>query len=405
MNSSEGTKIIKTTSMTAHEVTFDLQRLIFMVFAYINPRPGMQCSIRALQEMILTLQLLNPETWKDEMAKIISSVPGSCKSTYTELITGINPTRSSPDFILPTAFEDKIKFLHSNIEHKDFASNLSQVFKSIDLKLKILESYSKGPEFFSMFISFYYLFDSDKFFIEFQDLVDKRIGLETIEKITEFLEKFEKGLKVVPNGKVLHVVYRKLASLLIGNQGAKSLAEFFHFYLMEDRLPELCYILYVLCEQKDVLEKFHLELCIQRLLVRREVEFELKLVEIIRENTGPEALESVMSLLKSTVDYNIQYENMNVLIITQKHLKLCNFPIHTNLELDAKAFPSPLNSMISGYSSIFTEKFPKKILNFLHLNGILELKYGSSTLVCNFLQSLIFLSFNSKPILTKSEIW
>ena len=273
-----------------------------------------------------------------------------------------------------------------------------------DLKSKLLESYTKGPEFFSMFVSLCYLFDSDQFFIDFQDLIDKKVGLETIGQVTEFLEKFDKALKVLPSGKALHVVYRKLASLVAGNQGAKSLAEFFHLYLLEDKLPGLCYILYVLCEQKDVFEKCHLELCLQRLLVRRQVGVEVRLAEIIRENAGPEALEPVVSLLKSTVDYEVPYDKMNVLIISQNHLKLSGFP-QASLQLDQAAFPAPLNALISGYCSAFSDKFPKKTLNFLHLNGLLELTYGSSTLVCTFLQSLVFLSFNSQALWHKEELW
>jgi hypothetical protein len=305
---------------------------------------------------------------------------------------------------MPDLPEDCLNFLYENLENPVILSKIQKFFISTSPSSALFSSFSKSPELFQRTLSLLYIFDQTQLFSVFQDFLESQVS-NKIEQIVEFLDKYEEGLKAVPSGKLLHLVYCKLAKVLSGNQGSKALADYFHCLLIENQLPRHFSTLYILCSEKDIFESFHLELCIQRTLLAADDAVEKQLCEKIQEKAGPEALKSVFSILKSKKEYQVYYEKMNVLIVSQKFMKNSQFSMKNSLEFDVNRFPEPLLRMVQGYEQVFKESFPKKTLAFHYLTGIIELNYGKCELVCNFVQGVIFLLFNDRRVLGKSEIW
>lgn len=401
----EDSKSIVKTLIPGHfEVQLDEKRLGFLIASFVSPVPGHECSISSLRTMLTTLKLKYPETWKDILSKMISQVPDASESSYLSLFEGKNLTRVIPVLNLPQDPESAISVLSKNLDHPEFNSKAKIFFQSHTSESLFINYSEKSAGEFLNLVSIYYLYDSQRLFNEFNEYIDKTFDNKSIETIIQYTTTHEKILKIFPNGKLLHKVYSKLSIQLSSTKGAKLLASYCNLYLSKNIIPSQIEILYILCNQKDQFEKFHLEQCIKRLLKNFNPSIELQLCESIQQKAGPDAMDIIISLINSAQAHQLSIENTNVLITTQRNLSFSLNPNHTLADLTPSYLPSPLDSMISEYLARFKDKFPHKTLNFFFPSGILELQYGSCSITCNFIQGCILLLFNQKNCYKKEDL-
>ena len=400
----DGKNVVKTLIPGQFEVQLDENRLGFLVASFISPVPGHECSISSLRNMLTTLKLKYPETWKDILSKMISQVPNATQSSYQSLFEGKNFTRTVPDLNIPKDPESAISVLSRNLDHPEFNPKLKAFFQSFTPESLFTKYSEKSPEEFSNFVSVYYLHDSQSLFNVFTQYIDKAFDNKSIEAIIQYATTHEKILKIFPNGKLLHKVYSNLSIVLSSTKGAKLLSNYCHLYLSNNTLPPKIEILYILCGQKDQFEKFHLELCIKRLLRNFNPAIELQVCEFIQQKAGPDAMDIIVSLINSTQAHQLSLSRMSVLITTQRNLSFSFNPNQTLADLTPSYVPSPLDSMLSEYLAQFKDKFPNKTLNFFYPSGILELQYGSCSITCSFIQGCILLLFNQKSCYKKEEL-
>lgn len=74
-----------------------------------------------------------------------------------------------------------------------------------------------------------------------------------------------------------------------------------------------------------------------------------------------------------------------------------------------RALPQELQTLQNAIETEYKQRFKGKKLLWVHLcvqnkQDKLQLKYGSYTLSVNFVQALLLLAFNSKPVMREEEL-
>ena len=297
---------------------------------------------------------------------------------------------------------DSILYYYQYLDHPDTQSLLRKFLNSIDIEANFF-NFIENPEIIHKFAVLIYFVYSNKLETIFKNSVLELFEDKPIDFLTNFITNNLELLKVLPNGKLLHIVYQELALLLSGNKGAKLLAEYLHKFIVKDEKIDKIQELYTLCEQKDRFENEYCQFCLERLLNGTDFMKEEKIIKDIKDFTGPDNMEFAFSLIKDAKDYKIPHNIMNVVVITNKLAKVLNLYAIKEDYTPKKLFGG-LDGILKDFDLQFSKIYSKKVLKWQFLSSVFEVSYKNTVFRCNFLQTLILLLFNDFEEVTKELI-
>ena len=382
----------------------DYQRLTSMIYYLIHPTKDMQTSVNSFRNILRDLKSQEPLLWKDKIVDILKSIDCYDSDIYTLLISGGFPYTNISALSPPTDISSSIPYYFSNIDHPEIPKSLQIFFASHNTPIEFASLLNTDPEKLFQYSVLLYKYSAESLISTFISSVSRVLKNQTIEEIVKFINTNSELLRVIPSGKLLHIVYSHLSVLISGSKGAYLLAEYFHNSLLAGKLPNSRLELYMLCEQKDVFESFHSKLCVERLLLDTEISRETELCNEIKEFAGPDSMEMTAALLREGQEYRIVYDKMQVVVMTSRLVRILKLNSTTTQEYIPKELPLVFENMLQEYNKGFREAYEKKVVKIHFLSSFVELQHGACRITCSFVQALVLLLFNLKECVSINEI-
>lgn len=384
-------------------VPIDFDRLRSMIYYLITPTSGIQTSLISFRALLRNFQSQDPD-WKSKLTEILKSLNCTDPSVYIALQSGYTPSPIYSSLSLPPDTNLSIHYLFTHISHANISEHLQSFFATHETSSKFKSLLNTDPILIYEYAVLLYKHRPQDLIDLFTTSIGQVLEDHNIEEIVKFIRNYADFLRVIPTGKLLHIVYSQLSLIISGPKGAYLLAEYFHNALVQQKLPENPIELYMLCGQKDVFEAHHSKLCIERLLIRFEVNLELELCNIIKTSAGPDSMEITSSLLKEANEYKINYESIQVIVMTKKIAGVLKFQPQISQEYIPKELPFYFENSLQEYNKRFHQTYEKKVVKVDFLSSFVEMQYGTCKIICNFIQALILLLFNAKESISAKEI-
>jgi hypothetical protein len=382
----------------------DYERIASMVYYLLYPTDEIKTSINSFRFELQALKIKEPEKWQEKLCGILISLNCTDPRVQRLILSGQYPYNSTSSLYPPEDKFESISYYYKNLSHPSIESYLSEYFIKDNKPDTYKTLLGENQKILYEYTSLLHRKSPDTLIEVFETVINEYFIGKTIEDIVKFIQCHLDTLRIVPNGKLLHMVYALIGKGLSGNKGAKTLADYFHNSLIKGTKPEKFVELYMLCEQKDIFERIYCGLCLDRLLVQKDLSIEEGVVREIKEFSGPDSMDFPGKLIRDAKEYNIDDDKLNVIVITNKiHTVLGPYKQISQGYLP-RVLPVELETMKNQYEAKFRENYPKKVIKWEFLRSIIELSYGKAIIKCNFLQSLILLMFNASASIPEQEI-
>ncbi|CAG9312975.1 cul1 [Blepharisma stoltei] len=390
---------------------YSRERIMTLIYFLINPSEEFESSWLAYKAEIRILQREQPEAWMNELNEI-SNLCG----ISTDRLFNFLENSQKLDLLLKNDVLNDLDILYNNAslfiphEIENFKHYLQQYFTAQNIE-KMIINWIKQSDYEALYkyTRLLNIYNPPLLDHHLTQISSQLFENWPLAEIMMFIESMLKILKINPSGKLLHGVYMQLSRRIQDKDGFEGICSYFDTELRENRKPKGQCELFMLCEDKDKLEKLYHIQTIYRIINGNDLELERDSLKELKELSGSERMDSIATLIENAFEskeYNV-VKSINVLTLSHKAWcsSITPYPkIKNILEYIPNSLPQQLSNLVIEYQNFYLKKNEKKQLKWAYLLGNLELKTGSLTIACNFLQSLIILMFNSVDEIDENEI-
>jgi len=228
-----------------------------------------------------------------------------------------------------------------------------------------------------------------------------------LKSVLESLEKYSQVLEIEPSGKYYYLVYSKVKEVIEDREGLTGIIEYINNQVKNQTKPKGVADLFMLFEDKVLLEKSYHKCALQRAIEGTNLSIEAQVCEELKDTIGSECIENTESLIKD-INETMQLDPcFNCLVISQKSWSpLVNpYPeVKSVLDFIPNELPKDLVYLIDQYQKAYLASYPNRQLKWIFLVSTAELRYFQTLIKCSFLQALILLLFNASNEVPREEV-